>query len=190
MKRIVLICLFLVASTAMAGEACDLIVKPNKDPIQEFSRWQQFAKGTNTKLLNIAALATVDSNQFPQQRHINISTVDENGFVFPTHSYTSKVKHLTKNKKASLIFLWHDGKQFLQVRVVGEVEKSELAKTRSTRDNIHHEFYSYVLKPNFIQFALVDKSKDVIEASYLNYVLTPKGDWEMQPSHHAFSKVK
>lgn len=190
MKKFASLCLLLLLPfIGQAAAISDLLDNVSKDPMKEFARWQQTAQNLQIPLLDKASLATVDKNNYPQQRFMHISKVNDKGFVFSTHSHTPKVAHFQNNKKASLIFLWQKDKLYLQVRVSGEIEQLAQAKTRSTENNIHQNFYDYVLKPEFIQFAVVDKSKDIVTNDYLNYSRNPNGNWEMQRTDYTYSKV-
>jgi len=109
------------------------------DPIAQFVRWYDEARGEGLPLPESCALATASADGSPSVRMVLMKDVDERGFTFAT-SYTSrKAQELAENSRAALLFYWHPlGRQ---VRVEGSVarvtaEESDaifLARPRESR---------------------------------------------------------
>ncbi len=91
------------------------------DPIAQFVRWYEEARGEGLPLPQACALATASADGRPSARMVLMKDVDERGFTFAT-SYTSrKGRELAENSRAALLFYWHPlGRQ---VRVEGTVER-------------------------------------------------------------------
>jgi pyridoxamine 5'-phosphate oxidase len=91
------------------------------DPVAQFVRWYEEARGEGLPLPEACALATASADGSPSARMVLMKDVDERGFTFAT-SYTSrKAQELAENSRAALLFYWHPlGRQ---VRVEGAVER-------------------------------------------------------------------
>jgi pyridoxamine 5'-phosphate oxidase len=91
------------------------------DPIAQFVRWYEEARGEGLPLAEACALATASSDCRPSARMVLMKDVDARGLTFAT-SYTSrKGRELAENSRAALLFYWHP--QGRQVRVEGTVER-------------------------------------------------------------------
>ena len=91
------------------------------DPIAQFGRWYEDARGEGLPLPQACALATASADGRPSARMVLMKDVDDRGITFAT-SYTSrKGQELAENASAALLFYWHAlGRQ---VRVEGTVER-------------------------------------------------------------------
>src|SRR3954471_7079531 len=91
------------------------------DPIAQFVRWYEEARGEGLPLPQACALATASADGRPSARMVLMKDGDGRGFTFAT-SYTSrKGQELAENSRAALLFYWHPlGRQ---VRVEGSVER-------------------------------------------------------------------
>ncbi len=97
------------------------------DPMAQFARWYEDARGAGLPLPQACALATASADGRPSVRMVLMKDADERGFTFAT-SYTSRKGHeLAENANAALLFYWHPlGRQ---VRVEGTVERVSPAES-------------------------------------------------------------
>jgi hypothetical protein len=199
-KHLIPVLLALAPCYAFSANNMDLMKGEKQDPVQEFSRWQGVAKeylaaSRQNDLLNVVSLATVDSDGYPQQRHISISMINGKGFVFKTHRDSATVKQLEANKKASMLYLWPQGNKYIQIRVTGQVEEMPVVVTTGKADKGQQVVREYVLKPEFIQFDRGMKAKDTITTNSLKYKHEASGKWlvsrdSFQSPYVTFSSAK
>jgi pyridoxamine 5'-phosphate oxidase len=91
------------------------------DPIAQFLRWYDKARGEGLPLPQACALATASSDGRPSARMVLLKDVDERGFSFATSYASRKGRELAENSRAALLFYWHPPGR--QVRVEGAVER-------------------------------------------------------------------
>ena len=91
------------------------------DPLRQFKRWFEDARGTALPAPEAMALATATPNGRPSVRMVLLKSADERGFTFHTNYESRKGDELTANPHAALLFHWQPlGRQ---VRVEGCVER-------------------------------------------------------------------
>ena len=91
------------------------------DPIAQFVRWYDEARGEGLPLAEACALATASSDGRPSARMVLMKDVDARGFTFATNYTSRKGLELAENARAALLFHWHP--QGRQVRVEGTVDR-------------------------------------------------------------------
>ena len=91
-----------------------------KNPIDEFEKWFDDAKGAESDLPEACALATADANGIPSVRMVLLKQYDASGFVIYTNLVSQKAAELSENPVASLCFHWKTLTR--QVRISGPVE--------------------------------------------------------------------
>lgn len=91
------------------------------DPIRQFAVWFQKAIDAGLDLPNAMALATAGRDGVPSVRYVLMKGYDVSGFVFYTHSGSSKGRQLAENPLAALVFYW--APMHRQVRIDGRVER-------------------------------------------------------------------
>lgn len=91
------------------------------EPLALFAAWFEEAKAAEPADPNAMALATADSDGFPNVRMVLLKEVDARGFVFYTNLESRKGEELIANPKAALVFHWKSLTR--QVRVRGPVER-------------------------------------------------------------------
>ena len=91
------------------------------DPLRQFTRWFEDARGTALPAPEALALATATPEGRPSVRMVLLKSADERGFTFHTNYESRKGDELTANPHAALLFHWQPlGRQ---VRVEGRVER-------------------------------------------------------------------
>jgi pyridoxamine 5'-phosphate oxidase len=91
------------------------------DPLRQFHRWFEDARGTALPVPEAMALATATPDGRPSVRMVLLKSADERGFAFHTNYESRKGDELTANPHAALLFHWQPlGRQ---VRVEGRVER-------------------------------------------------------------------
>ena len=106
-----------MANTLGAMEERDL----DPDPLRQFTRWFEDARGTALPAPEAMALATATPDGRPSVRMVLLKNADERGFTFHTNYESRKGDELTANPHAALLFHWQPlGRQ---VRVEGRVER-------------------------------------------------------------------
>ena len=93
------------------------------DPVIEFDSWFQQAIELELELPNAMVVATVNNEGKPSARYVLLKSFDQNGFVFFTHSVSTKGKQIEANPNAALVFYWSPIHR--QVRIEGCVERVE-----------------------------------------------------------------
>jgi pyridoxamine 5'-phosphate oxidase len=90
------------------------------DPIEQFQRWFDDARGALLHEPNAMTLATVDAEGQPAARVVLLKIADERGLAFFTNRDSRKGNELKGNPKAALVFWW--GPLARQVRFEGTIE--------------------------------------------------------------------
>ena len=91
------------------------------DPLRQFERWFEAARGTDLPAPEAMALATATPDGRPSARMVLLKSADERGFAFHTNYESRKGDELAANPHAALLFHWQPlGRQ---VRVEGRVER-------------------------------------------------------------------
>jgi len=92
------------------------------DPLREFERWFEEARGSGLAVPEAMALATSTPDGRPSVRMVLLKSADERGFAFYTNYESRKGAELAANPHAALLFYWQPlGRQ---VRVEGRVERA------------------------------------------------------------------
>jgi pyridoxamine 5'-phosphate oxidase len=91
------------------------------DPLRQFARWFEEARGAGVPVPEAMALATATPDGRPSARMVLLKGADERGFTFHTNYESRKGVELAANQQAALLFHWQPlGRQ---VRVEGQVER-------------------------------------------------------------------
>jgi pyridoxamine 5'-phosphate oxidase len=91
------------------------------DPLRQFERWFEDARGGGVAVPEAMALATATPEGRPSVRMVLLKGADERGFAFHTNYESRKGAELAANPHAALLFHWQPlGRQ---VRVEGPVER-------------------------------------------------------------------
>lgn len=192
LKRIsVIFALIAISFCTGAMPSKQLFSSIKSDPIEEFGLWREAAQSeVSSGYIDNAILATVDHHLMPWQRAVHISAIDNQGFVFNSHASTNKMRHIAQNKQVSLLFLWETkNKQFIQVRITGAVESKRSAKSRVKDKSLNDGFNAYMIVPSSVQFALTDKSSDVVQIRYIEYTLNQSKKWTYSLESYRYPKV-
>lgn len=87
------------------------------DPFAQFQGWFDEWAATEPFDANVALLATVGRDGWPECRAVLVKAVDDRGFVFFTNRHSLKGQALEASGRAALTFLWREVER--QIRVVG-----------------------------------------------------------------------
>jgi pyridoxamine 5'-phosphate oxidase len=99
------------------------------DPLRQFTRWFEDARGTDLPAPEAMALATATPEGRPSVRMVLLKSADERGFTFHTNYESRKGDELTANPHAALLFHWQPlGRQ---VRVEGRVERVPIEESEA-----------------------------------------------------------
>ena len=99
------------------------------DPLRQFERWFEDARGTDLQAPEAMALATATPAGRPSARMVLLKGADERGFAFYTSYESRKGGELAVNPQAALLFHWPPlGRQ---VRIEGRVERIEPAESEA-----------------------------------------------------------
>jgi pyridoxamine 5'-phosphate oxidase len=91
------------------------------DPLRQFERWFEDARGSGLAVPEAMALATATAAGRPSVRMVLLKGADDRGFTFHTNYESRKGAELAANPHAALLFHWQPlGRQ---VRVEGRVER-------------------------------------------------------------------
>jgi pyridoxamine 5'-phosphate oxidase len=90
------------------------------DPIEQFHRWFDEARGSQPRWADAMVLATVGPDGRPSARAVLLRGADGEGFRFHTNHESAKGRELAAVPHAALVFLWWAVER--QVRVEGSVE--------------------------------------------------------------------
>jgi pyridoxamine 5'-phosphate oxidase len=91
------------------------------DPFVEFDRWLMTATEAGLSEPTAMVLATASSEGEPSARMVLLKGVADGSFSFFTNYGSAKAVQLDSNRRAALVFPWHDLQR--QVRVTGPVER-------------------------------------------------------------------
>lgn len=92
------------------------------DPLQQFRRWFDEARGAGIEAPESMALATSTPGGRPSVRMVLLKSADEGGFGFYTNYESRKGVELTANPHGALLFYWQPlGRQ---VRLEGPIERA------------------------------------------------------------------
>jgi pyridoxamine 5'-phosphate oxidase len=92
------------------------------DPIVQFGRWFEDARGAGLLEPEAMTLATATLDGRPSARMVLLRGFDERGLVFYTNYDSRKGAELADNPRAALVLWW--GELERQVRVEGRVERT------------------------------------------------------------------
>jgi len=90
------------------------------DPIAQFRRWLHEAHEQQLLEPNAMIVATVDEHGQPWTRTLLLKVCDERGFTFFTNYESAKCRHLFRDPRCSLTFLWTALER--QVQIAGRAE--------------------------------------------------------------------
>lgn len=99
----------------------------HSDPLQQFTRWFEEARGAQLQDPNAMILATVASNGQPSQRTVLLKYYDSDGFVFFTNLESKKAREIADNPRVNLLFPWLQFDR--QVIVAGAAERISAAES-------------------------------------------------------------
>jgi pyridoxamine 5'-phosphate oxidase len=91
------------------------------DPLAQFHRWFEEARGAEVHEPNAMALATADASGAPNVRMVLLKEADERGFTFFTDFRSVKGMELAANSRVALCFWW--GALERQVRITGRATR-------------------------------------------------------------------
>ena len=97
------------------------------DPIAQFHAWLHDATDQQLTEPNAMILATVDPAGQPWTRTVLLKICDERGFTFFTNYDGAKARHLAREPRCSITFLWTALER--QVHVTGTVAKTSPAES-------------------------------------------------------------
>ena len=89
-------------------------------PMEQFQEWFDTWASTDPFDANLATVATVGPDGWPQSRAVLVKGADERGFMFHTNRNSTKGEAIAANGRAALTFVWREIER--QIRVVGDVE--------------------------------------------------------------------
>ncbi|GJM36764.1 MAG: pyridoxine/pyridoxamine 5'-phosphate oxidase [Acidimicrobiales bacterium] len=89
-------------------------------PMAQFQEWFDAWASTNPFDANLATVATVGVDGWPESRAVLVKGADERGLVFHTNRNSAKGAAIAASGRAALTFVWREIER--QIRVVGEVE--------------------------------------------------------------------
>ena len=92
-----------------------------QNPIDQFKKWFDEAKGSDVVEPNAMTIATVNANGIPSARIVLLKDIDKEGFIFYTNYDSAKASDISENPNVSLVFLWKELER--QVRISGVAEK-------------------------------------------------------------------
>ncbi|MEQ1858699.1 MAG: pyridoxamine 5'-phosphate oxidase [Chthoniobacteraceae bacterium] len=87
------------------------------DPVEQFHHWLHEATGQQIPEPNAMILATVDDQGQPWTRTLLLKACDQRGFTFFTNYESAKARHLLREPRCSLTFLWLPLER--QVHIIG-----------------------------------------------------------------------
>jgi pyridoxamine 5'-phosphate oxidase len=104
------------------------------DPIAQFARWFDEAKGAGIEQPDAMTLATADAAGAPSARMVLLKGIDERGFVFYTNYLSRKAREIEANQRIALVFYWEPlGRQIRISGSVGRVSPEESDAYFATR---------------------------------------------------------
>lgn len=115
-------------------------VTAGDDPFPLFNEWMELARAKEPEDPNAMALATADSDGFPDVRMVLLKGVDPQGFVFYTNLESDKGEELKANPRAALCFHWKSLRRQIRVRgtvtPVSDAEADEYFASRARDSQI------------------------------------------------------
>ncbi len=96
-------------------------LRPHEDPFVQFERWFADAEGSDLRLPDAVALATVGSGGRPALRMVLYKGIIDGGLAFFTNYASRKARQLEDNPNAAMTFHWEPLER--QVRFEGSVSK-------------------------------------------------------------------
>lgn len=115
-------------------------VTAGDDPFSLFNEWMELARAKEPEDPNAMALATADSDGFPDVRMVLLKGVDPQGFVFYTNLESDKGEELKANPRAALCFHWKSLRRQIRVRgtvtPVSDAEADEYFASRARDSQI------------------------------------------------------
>jgi pyridoxamine 5'-phosphate oxidase len=99
------------------------------DPLAQFHRWYDEARGADLMMANAMALATATPDGMPSVRMVLLKQADPRGFVWYTNYESRKGLELLANPRAALLFYWETLAR--QVRVEGPVTRLDPAESEA-----------------------------------------------------------
>jgi pyridoxamine 5'-phosphate oxidase len=105
----------------MSKPAALLEADADADPLRQFGRWYEQARGAGLFEPTAMALATADAGGSPSLRMVLLKDYDAQGFVFYSNYASRKGTDLAANPRAALLWWWDRLER--QVRIEGTVEK-------------------------------------------------------------------
>jgi pyridoxamine 5'-phosphate oxidase len=89
------------------------------EPLRQFERWFEDARGSGIRAPEAAALATATPDGRPSVRIVLVKAFEEDGVVFYTGTESRKARELRDNPRAAILFHWDVVGR--QVRIEGPV---------------------------------------------------------------------
>jgi pyridoxamine 5'-phosphate oxidase len=99
------------------------------DPLRQFQKWLQDAAAQQLPEPNAMTLSTVAADGQPWSRTVLLKGCDSRGFSFYTNYGSAKGRHLAREPRCALTFLWAALER--QVNVTGCVEKVPREETEA-----------------------------------------------------------
>lgn len=101
----------------------------DQQPLRQFERWFEDARGAGIRVPEAVALATATADGLPSARMVLMKGFDAGGFVFYSGYGSRKARELAANPRAALLFHWDAlGRQ---VRVEGPVAPVSRAESEA-----------------------------------------------------------
>ncbi len=97
------------------------------DPVEQFRRWFEEARGADLLEPNAMTLATADAAGRVTARTVLLKAYDARGFVFFTNYGSRKAQQLAENPRAALLFAWLPLER--QVAITGRAERISTAES-------------------------------------------------------------
>ena len=97
------------------------------EPLAQFDRWIEEARGGYVLEPNAMTVATVDERGHPSARTVLLRGWDARGFVFFTNYESQKGRDIARNPAVALLFFWPQLER--QVRIEGQVVVLEPAES-------------------------------------------------------------
>lgn len=98
-----------------------------KSPFEQLNAWMQEVIKSEITYPHAAYLATVDQDNYPDNRTVLLKEFDENGLYFYTDYLSKKGQDLETTPKATMLFFWKEFDR--QVKVQGTTQKVSREKS-------------------------------------------------------------
>ena len=131
-----------------SGEIVDL-KNFDKDPINEFKSWFEFAKNNEVIEPNAMVLSTFNNNSI-NSRTVLLKDISREGFIFFTNYTSRKGNDIQKNNNVSSVFLWK--------KIERQVVIKGIASKIRTKDSVEY-FNSRPRKSKIAAWASKQSSK-------------------------------